>query len=60
MRHSEKLNLKIEYLRKYEFIFETPLAHDSGDPGYYLPKKTEGQKSCDTVPISCLYPTTVG
>jgi hypothetical protein len=26
-------NLKIEYLRKYKFIFKKALAHESGDPG---------------------------
>jgi hypothetical protein len=33
MRHSAESNLKIEYLREYEFIFKKALAHESGDPG---------------------------
>jgi hypothetical protein len=54
MRHGSESNLKIEYLREYEFIFKTALAHESGDPAvlFCLPKKTEGQKSRETVPLS--------
>jgi hypothetical protein len=50
MRHSAESNSKIEYLREYEFIFKTALAHESGDQGV-LPKKTEGRKSRETVPL---------
>jgi hypothetical protein len=39
MRHSAESNLKIEYLRKYEFIFKTALAHDLGDPGVLFAEK---------------------
>jgi hypothetical protein len=46
-----KSNLKIENLREYEFIFETALAHESGDPGV-LPKKIDGRKFRDTVPLN--------
>jgi hypothetical protein len=52
MRHSAESNSKIEYLREYEFIFKKVLAHESGDPGVLLPKKTEGRKSRETVPLS--------
>jgi hypothetical protein len=45
MRHIPESNLKIEYLREYEFIFETALAHESGDPSNVCRKKTEGRKS---------------
>jgi hypothetical protein len=39
MRHSAESNLKIEYLSKYEFIFKTALAHESGDPGVQVCRK---------------------
>jgi hypothetical protein len=48
-------NLIIEYLREYDFIFETALAHESGDPGVLILKKTEGRKSRDTVPLNRWY-----
>jgi hypothetical protein len=51
MRHSAQLNLIIEYLREYEFIFKTALAHESGDPRVLFAKKTEGRKSRDIVPL---------
>jgi hypothetical protein len=51
MRHSADSNLKIKYLRDYEFIFKTALAHESGNPGVLFAKKTEGQKSRETVPL---------
>jgi hypothetical protein len=50
MRHSAKSNLKIEYLREYEFIFKTALAHESENP-WVLFAETEGRKSCETVPL---------
>jgi hypothetical protein len=34
MLHSAESNFIIEYLREYEFIFETALAHDQGTQGY--------------------------
>jgi hypothetical protein len=42
----------IEYLREYEFIFETTLAHVSGDPGVLFAEKIEGRKSRATVPLT--------
>jgi hypothetical protein len=51
MRHSVESNLKIEYLREYEFIFKTALAHESGDPGVLFAEKTEGRKSRETDPL---------
>jgi hypothetical protein len=45
-------NLKIEYLREYDFIFKTALAHESGEPGVLFAEKTEGQKSRETVPFN--------
>jgi hypothetical protein len=44
MRHSAESNLKIEYLREYEFIFKTALAHESGDPGVLFAEKNRGSK----------------
>jgi hypothetical protein len=38
------LNL-IEYLREFESICKTVLAHESGDPGVQFIEKTEGRKS---------------
>jgi hypothetical protein len=41
----------IEYLREFESICKTVLAHESGNPGVQFDeKKTEGRKSRDTVP----------
>jgi hypothetical protein len=44
----------IEYLREFESIRKTVLvlAHESGDPGVQFNEKTEGRKSCDTVPLN--------
>jgi hypothetical protein len=44
MQHSMELNLKIEYLHKYEFIYKTAWAHESGDPGELFAKKYKGSK----------------
>jgi hypothetical protein len=52
MRHSAESNLKIEYVREYEFIFKTALAHESGDLGVLFAEKTEGRKSRETVPLN--------
>jgi hypothetical protein len=52
MRHRAESNLKIEYLRESEFIFNTALAHESGDPGELFAEKTEGRKSRESVPLS--------
>jgi hypothetical protein len=42
--HSAESNSKIEYLREYEFIFKTTLAHESGDPGVLFAEKNGGSK----------------
>jgi hypothetical protein len=34
----------VEYLRKYEFIYDTSLAHKSGDPGVLFSEKNRGSK----------------
>jgi hypothetical protein len=44
MRHSAESNLKIEYLREYEFVFKMALAHESGDPGILFAEKNRGSK----------------
>jgi hypothetical protein len=41
----------VQYLREYESIFETALAHESVDPGVLFDEKTTGRKSCETVPL---------
>jgi hypothetical protein len=40
MRHTVESNLIIEYLCKYEFIFETALAPESGEPAVLFREKT--------------------
>jgi hypothetical protein len=52
LRQSAGLKLKIEYLREYEFTFKAALAHEPGDPGVLFDEKTEGRKSCETVPLN--------
>jgi hypothetical protein len=44
MRHSAESNLKSEYLREYEFLFKTALAHESGDPRVLFAEKNRGSK----------------
>jgi hypothetical protein len=39
MRHSAESIFIIEYLREYEFIFETALAQESGGPGVLIDEK---------------------
>jgi hypothetical protein len=34
----------MEYLREYEFIFKTALAHESGGPGVLIDEKNWGSK----------------
>jgi hypothetical protein len=51
MRHSAESNL-VEYLREFESIGKTVLAHESGDPGLQFNEKTEGRKSRETVPLT--------
>jgi hypothetical protein len=43
---------RIELLRQFESIFKPALAHESGDPGVPFKEKTEGRKSCETVPLT--------
>jgi hypothetical protein len=54
MRHNAESFFVIEYLRKYESIFETASACNPGDPGVLFAEKTEGRKSRDTVPLTGL------
>jgi hypothetical protein len=42
--HSAESIFIIEYLREYEFIFETALAHESGGPGVLIDEKNWGSK----------------
>jgi hypothetical protein len=52
VQHSAETIFTIKYLRKFEFIFEIALAHESGGPGVLIDKKkTEDRKSPDTVPL---------
>jgi hypothetical protein len=44
MRNSAESNLILETLREYEIMFETALAHESGDPGVLLAEKNRGSK----------------
>jgi hypothetical protein len=44
----------IGYLREFESICKTVLAHKSGDPGVQFNEKTESWKSRDIVPLSYL------
>jgi hypothetical protein len=39
MQHSAESIFTIEYLRQYEFIFETALVHESGGPGVLIDEK---------------------
>jgi hypothetical protein len=55
MQHSAESNFIIEYLCDYEFIFETALAHESGDPGALFAEKNKGRKSRDSVPLKIVY-----
>jgi hypothetical protein len=50
--HGKESIFVIEYLREYEFIFETALPHESGGPGVLIYEKIEGRKSRDTVPLN--------
>jgi hypothetical protein len=44
MQHSAESIFIIEYLREYEFMFETALAHESGGPGVLIDGKNWGSK----------------
>jgi hypothetical protein len=52
MHHCAESILKADYLREYESIFETALAHESVDPGVLFDEKNRGRKSRETVPLS--------
>jgi hypothetical protein len=51
MHHCAESIFKIDYLREYESIFETVLAHESVDPGVLYDEKTSGRKSLETVSL---------
>jgi hypothetical protein len=51
MRHNAESNFIIEYLHEFEFIFETALVNESGGTGVFFAEKTEGRKTCETVPF---------
>jgi hypothetical protein len=51
MWRSTELIFIIKYLYKYEFIFETALAFESGGPEVLIDEKTQGQKSRETIPL---------
>jgi hypothetical protein len=51
MWHSAESIFVVEYLRKFESICKTVLAHESEDPGVQFNEKTEGPKSRETVPL---------
>jgi hypothetical protein len=44
----------IEYLREFEYICKTVLAHESTDPRVQFNEKTKGRKSRETVPLRSL------
>jgi hypothetical protein len=48
---SNKKN-RIKFLREFESIFKTALAHESGKPGTLFNEKNKGKKSCESVPLS--------
>jgi hypothetical protein len=52
MHHCAESIFKVDYLREYESIFETALAHESVDPGVLFDEKTRGRKSRATFPLS--------
>jgi hypothetical protein len=52
MHHCAESTFKVDYLREYESIFETALAHESVDPGVLFDEKTRGRKSRATVPLT--------
>jgi hypothetical protein len=41
----------IEYLRDFEYICKSVLAHESGGPGVQFNEKTASRKSRETVPL---------
>jgi hypothetical protein len=41
MHHCAESIFKVDYLREYESIFETALAHESVDPGVLFVEKPE-------------------
>jgi hypothetical protein len=59
MHHCSESIFKVDYLREYESIYETALAHESVNPGVLFDEKTRGPKSRETVPLKvfiiCFY-----
>jgi hypothetical protein len=51
MHHCAESIFKVDYLREYESIFETALAHESLDPGVLFDEKTRDRKSRATVTL---------
>jgi hypothetical protein len=51
MHHCSESIFKVDYLREYESIYETALAHESVNPGVLFDEKTRGPKSRETVPL---------
>jgi hypothetical protein len=56
MQHSVEAIFAIEYLLKYESIFERASACEPGDPRVLFAEKTEVRKSRDTVPLTMCCP----
>jgi hypothetical protein len=52
MRHSAESSNGIEFLREFESICKTVLAHESGDPGVQFAEKPQRSKSRETVPLT--------
>jgi hypothetical protein len=47
MHHCGESIFKVDYLREYESIFETALAHESVDPGVLFDEKQRSKISWD-------------
>jgi hypothetical protein len=52
MHHCAESIFKVDFLREYESIFETALAHESVGPGVLIDEKTRCRKSRATVPLN--------
>jgi hypothetical protein len=52
MQHSAESIFIVEYLREYKSLFEAALAQESVVPGGNVWRKTRGQKSRETVPLT--------
>jgi hypothetical protein len=51
MQHIFESIFVVEYLREYESLFKTALAHESVDLGILVDEKTRDRKSRETVPL---------